>query len=85
MLSRISSTALHDLALVDGRERSVVELHHPLVVFGRVLVFVVQLWTAVGKRTKLARCASRFSRSVTVPVVGVYILACREKISLNRG
>jgi hypothetical protein len=45
--------ALHDLALVDRRERTVVELHHLLVLGGRILVLVVQLGATVGERPQL--------------------------------
>src|SRR4029079_13275489 len=48
------NASLDDLAFVDRRHGALIELHHPLVVGGGVLVFVVELWTAVGKRTKLA-------------------------------
>ncbi len=53
VVADLEHLALHDLALVDRRERAVVELHHLLVLGGRVLVFVVQFGTAVGKRPKL--------------------------------
>ena len=53
VVANLEHLALHDLALVDRRERTVVELHHRLVLGRRVLVFVVQFGTAVGKRAKL--------------------------------
>ena len=53
VVADLEHLALHDLALVDRRERAVVQLHHLLVLGGRVLVFVVELGTTVGKRPKL--------------------------------
>ena len=47
------NASFHDLALVDRRHGALVELHHPLVVGGGVLVFVVELGSTVGKRAEL--------------------------------
>ena len=53
VVANLEHLALDDLAFVDRRERTVVELHHRLVLVGRVLVFVVEFGAAVGKRAKL--------------------------------
>ena len=53
VVADLEHLALHDLALVDRRERAVVELHHLLVLGRRVFVFVVQLGTAVHERAQL--------------------------------
>ena len=53
VVANLEHLALHDLALVDRRERTVVELHHLLVLGRRVFVFVVQLGTAVHERAQL--------------------------------
>src|SRR3569623_343327 len=53
VVANLENLALHDLALVDRRERTVVELHHLLVFGRRVFVLVVQLRPTVHERAKL--------------------------------
>src|SRR6185312_12448126 len=53
VVADLEHLALHDLALVDRRERPVVELHHLLILGRGVFVLVVQLGAAVGKRPQL--------------------------------
>ena len=53
VVADLEHLALHDLALFDRGERAVVQLHHLLVLGGRVLVLVVELGAAVGKRAEL--------------------------------
>jgi len=54
VVADLEHLALDDLALFDRSERAVVELHHLVIRFGLVLVLVVELWAAVGKRSELS-------------------------------
>ena len=50
VVADLEHTGLDDLAFLDGGERPVVQVHHPLVLLGGVLVFLVELGATVGER-----------------------------------
>src|SRR5687767_8139472 len=72
ILADLKHSGLDDLPLFDRSKGTGVQVHHLVVLLGGVLVFLVELGTAVGERPQLR-------------LLQVALLACREHAAGRRG